>query len=36
MRSIVAVGIGLLLALVLGLLVVQGIFAPVLTRFFGL
>ena len=31
-----AVGIGLLLALVLGLLVVQGIFAPVLTRFFGL
>ena len=28
-----AVGIGLLLALVLGLLVVQGIFAPVLTRF---
>jgi hypothetical protein len=36
MRSIMAVGIGLLLALVLGLLVVQGIFAPVLTRFFGL
>src|SRR5918995_6328828 len=36
MRSILAVGIGLLLALVLGLLVVQGIFAPVLTRFFGL
>ena len=31
-----AVGIGLLLALVLGLLVVQGIFAPVLTRLFGL
>ena len=31
-----AVGIGLLLALALGLLVVQGIFAPVLTRFFGL
>jgi hypothetical protein len=36
MRSIMAVGIGLLLALALGLLVVQGIFAPVLTRFFGL
>src|SRR5215213_8788818 len=36
MRSIMAVGIGLLLALVLGLLVVQGIFAPVLTRLFGL
>ncbi len=36
MKSIMAVGIGLLLALVLGLLVVQGIFAPVLTRFFGL
>jgi high-affinity Fe2+/Pb2+ permease len=36
MRSIMAVGIGLLLALVLGLLLVQGIFAPVLTRFFGL
>ena len=34
MRSIMAVGIGLLLA-VLGLLVVQGIFAPVLTRLFG-
>ena len=31
-----AVGIGLLLALVLGLLVVQGILAPVFTRFFGL
>src|ERR671920_1335256 len=36
MRSIMAVGIGLLLALVLGLLVVQGIYAPVLTRLFGL
>src|SRR5215210_2794202 len=36
MRSIMAVGIGLLLALVLGVLVVQGIFAPVLTRLFGL
>ena len=31
-----AVGIGVLLALVLGLLVVQGIFAPVFTRFMGL
>ena len=31
-----AVGIGVLLALVLGLLVVQGIFAPIFTRFFGL
>jgi hypothetical protein len=36
MRSIMAVGIGVLLALVLGLLVVQGIFAPIFTRFFGL
>jgi len=36
MRSIMAVGIGVLLALVLGLLVVQGIFAPLFTRFFGL
>ena len=31
-----AVGIGLLLALALGLLVVQGILAPVFTRVFGL
>lgn len=31
-----AVGIGMLLALALGLLVVQGIIAPVFTRFFGL
>lgn len=31
-----AVGIGVLLALAIGLLVVQGIFAPVFTRFFGL
>ena len=31
-----AVGIGVLLALALGLLVVQGIIAPVFTRFFGL
>lgn len=36
MKSIMAVGIGVLLALVLGLLMVQGIFAPVFTRFFGL
>jgi hypothetical protein len=36
MRSIVAVGIGMLLALALGLLVVQGIIAPVFTRIFGL
>ncbi len=31
-----AVGIGVLLALVIGLLVVQGIFAPLFTRIFGL
>ncbi|CAN5837177.1 hypothetical protein BH18ACT11_BH18ACT11_03380 [soil metagenome] len=31
-----AVGIGVLLALAIGLLVVQGILAPVFTRFFGL
>ena len=31
-----AVGIGVLLSLALGLLMVQGIFAPVFTRFFGL
>jgi hypothetical protein len=36
MRSIMAVGIGLLLALALGLLVVQGILAPVFTRIYGL
>ncbi len=36
MKSVLAVGIGVLLALALGLLVVQGIIAPVLTRFFGL
>ena len=36
MRSIMAVGIGLLLSLALGLLVVQGIFAPVFTRIYGL
>jgi ABC-type transport system involved in cytochrome c biogenesis permease component len=31
-----AVGIGVLLALAIGLLVVQGILAPLFTRFFGL
>ena len=31
-----ALGIGVLLSLALGLLVVQGIIAPVFTRFFGL
>ena len=36
MKSVVAVGIGVLLALAIGLLVVQGILAPVFTRFFGL
>ena len=36
MRSVIAVGIGVLLALAVGLLVVQGILAPVFTRFFGL
>jgi hypothetical protein len=36
MRSVVAVGIGVLLSLALGLLVVQGILAPVFTRVFGL
>lgn len=36
MKSVMAVGIGMLLALALGLLVVQGILAPVFTRFFGL
>ena len=36
MKSAMAVGIGVLLALAVGLLVVQGILAPVFTRFFGL
>jgi hypothetical protein len=36
MKSVVAVGIGVLLALAIGLLVVQGILAPLFTRFFGL
>jgi peptidoglycan/LPS O-acetylase OafA/YrhL len=36
MRSVTAVGLGVLVALALGLLVVFGILAPVFTRFFGL
>jgi hypothetical protein len=36
MKSAMAVGIGLLLSLAIGLLVVQGILAPLFTRFFGL
>jgi hypothetical protein len=36
MRSITAVGLGVLIALAIGLLVVFGILAPVFTRFFGL
>jgi hypothetical protein len=36
MKSVMAVGIGVLLALAIGLLVVQGILAPVFTTFFGL
>jgi hypothetical protein len=36
MKSVMAVGIGMLLALAIGLLVVQGIIAPLFTRFFGL
>ena len=36
MKSIMAVGIGELLALAIGLLVVQGILAPLFTRFLGL
>ena len=36
MKSVMAVGIGVLLALAIGLLVVQGIIAPVFTRFFGM
>jgi hypothetical protein len=35
MRSIMAVGIGLLLAIILGLIVVLGILAPILTTFVG-
>ena len=33
MKSVMAVGIGVLLALAIGLLVVQGILAPIFTRF---
>ena len=36
MRSVTAVGLGVSLALLLGLLAVFGILAPVLTRFLGL
>jgi hypothetical protein len=36
MKSVTAVGLGVLIALVIGLLVVFGILAPVFTRFFGL
>ncbi|MFL6058848.1 MAG: hypothetical protein ACJ732_08070 [Rubrobacteraceae bacterium] len=36
MRSIAAVALGVLVALVIGLLVVFGIFAPVFTAFFGM
>src|SRR5919107_6183707 len=35
MKSIMAVGIGLLLAIMLGLIVVLGILAPILTTFVG-
>jgi hypothetical protein len=36
MKSVTAVGLGVLIALAIGLLVVFGILAPVFTRFFGL
>ena len=36
MRSVISIGLGILLALALGLLVVLGILAPVFTGFFGL
>jgi hypothetical protein len=36
MRSVAAVGLGVLIALAIGLLVVFGILAPVFTRLFGL
>src|SRR3712207_2228402 len=36
MRSVNAVGLGVFLALLLGLLAVFGILAPILTRFLGL
>jgi hypothetical protein len=36
MKSVTAVGLGVLIALAIGVLVVFGILAPVFTRFFGL
>jgi hypothetical protein len=36
MKSVTAVGLGVLIALVIGLLLVFGILAPLFTRFFGL
>jgi hypothetical protein len=36
MKSVTAVGLGVLIALAIGLLLVFGILAPVFTRFFGL
>jgi hypothetical protein len=36
MKSVTAVGLGVLIAFAIGLLVVFGIFAPVFTRLFGL
>src|SRR5918992_3952030 len=36
MRSVTAVGLGVLIALAIGILVVFGILAPVFTGFFGL
>src|ERR671917_2933702 len=36
MKSVIAVGLGVLIALVIGLLVVFGILAPLFTTFFGL
>lgn len=36
MKSVSAVGLGVLLALMIGLLVVFGILAPLFTRFFGM
>jgi len=36
MKSVGAVGLGVMIALVIGLLVVFGILAPTFTRFFGL
>jgi hypothetical protein len=36
MRSVAAVGLGVLIALAIGILVAGGILAPVFTRFFGM